>query len=127
GGTAAMSTVEVNVPLDGLYNAYNAAAAFAGARALGLAAPAIVAGLSGFAAAFGRQERVRVDGRDIRIILVKNPAGTNQALQTVIGSGGPLHLLVALNDGVQDGRDVSWIWDVDFEQLAGRTAGVVVT
>jgi lipid II isoglutaminyl synthase (glutamine-hydrolysing) len=119
--------VDVDVPLEGLYNAYNAAAAFAGAQALGLATPAIIAGLSSFAAAFGRQERVRVDGRDVRMLLVKNPAGANQALQTVLAGPGPLHLLLALNDGVQDGRDISWIWDVDFEGLAGRVASIVTT
>jgi UDP-N-acetylmuramyl tripeptide synthase len=116
-----------DLPLEGLYNVYNATAAFAGAWALALPRSAIPGALASFSAAFGRQERVSVAGREVRILLCKNPAGTNQALSTLLAGSGPLHLLVALNDGVQDGRDVSWIWDVDFERLVGRTAAVVAT
>ncbi len=128
-GAATASTQEValDVPLEGLYNAYNAAAAFAGALALGIAAEAVTAALPSFSAAFGRQERVQVEGRDVQMLLCKNPAGMNQALTTLLAASGQLSLLVALNDGTQDGRDISWIWDVDFERLAGRTASAVVT
>jgi UDP-N-acetylmuramyl tripeptide synthase len=119
--------IELNVALEGLYNAYNALAAFAGGRALGIGTEAIVAGLARFTAAFGRQEQVGVNGRDVRLLLCKNPAGTNQVLATVLADSEPLHLLLALNDGIQDGRDISWIWDVDFERLAGRTALAVTT
>ena len=119
--------VSLRVPLEGLYNAYNVVAAFAGALAADFPTSAIVTGLTGFSAAFGRQERVQVAGRDVRVLLVKNPAGTNQALETVLASAHPLSLLLALNDGVQDGRDVSWIWDVDFERLAGRVESAIVT
>ena len=119
--------VALDLPLAGLYNAYNAAAAFAGATVLGVDNTVIVWALSSFAAAFGRQERVQVGGRDIHVLLVKNPAGMNQALGTVLTARGPLHLLLALNDGIQDGRDISWIWDVDFERLAGRVESAVVT
>ncbi|HZQ39091.1 MAG TPA: DUF1727 domain-containing protein, partial [Dehalococcoidia bacterium] len=80
-----------------------------------------------FAAAFGRQERLAIAGRDVQVLLCKNPAGMNQALAAVLADQRPLHLLIALNDGVQDGRDISWIWDVDFEQLAGRARSIVAS
>jgi UDP-N-acetylmuramyl tripeptide synthase len=120
-------SVHLSLPLDGLYNVYNAVAAFAGALALGVDGGTAAHGLAGFSAAFGRQERVAIDGRRVHVLLCKNPAGMNQALATVLAHAGPLHLLVALNDGVQDGRDVSWIWDVDFELLVGRLAAAVAT
>lgn len=125
--TAGGATANVELPLEGLYNAYNAVAAFAGALALGWDAATAARGLSGFSAAFGRQERITVAGRDVRMLLVKNPAGMNQAVSAVLAHPGPLSLLLALNDGVQDGRDISWIWDVDFERLAGRVAHAVAT
>jgi lipid II isoglutaminyl synthase (glutamine-hydrolysing) len=122
-----LSPLTLDVPLEGLYNAGNALAAYAGARALGIAPEVIARAIGGFSAAFGRQERVVVRGRTLRLLLCKNPAGMNQALGTVLAGDGPLRLLVALNDGVQDGRDISWIWDVDFERLAGRAAFALTT
>jgi UDP-N-acetylmuramyl tripeptide synthase len=113
------------LPLDGLYNAYNAAAALTGALALGFDLAVAVHELERFSAAFGRQERLALAGREVRLLLCKNPAGMNQALAAVLADDQPLHLLIALNDRVQDGRDISWIWDVDFERLVGRTAAAV--
>ncbi len=115
------------LPLEGLYNVYNAAAALAGAGALGFDAAAAAQTLAGFAAAFGRQERLAIAGREVQLVLCKNPAGMNQALAAVLADRRPLRLLIALNDGVQDGRDISWIWDVDFERLAGRAAAIVAS
>ena len=105
----------VTLPLEGTYNAYNALAAAAGALALGIQPDAIVRALDGFSAAFGRQESFRVDGRDVRVLLGKNPTGLNQVLRAIAASPGPKRLVFALNDGIADGRDVSWIWDADFE------------
>jgi len=119
--------VAFTLPLDGLYNAYNAAAALAGAQALGFESTPAARTLSRFSAAFGRQERVQLHGREVRLLLCKNPAGMNQALAAVLTDTRPLHLLIALNDGVQDGRDISWIWDVDFERLAGRAAFLIAS
>lgn len=107
--------LRVTLPLAGLYNAYNALAAAAGAIALGIAAPPIVAALDGFSAAFGRQERFRVDGREVRVLLGKNPTGLNQVLRAIAAREGRKRLLFFLNDGIADGRDVSWIWDADYE------------
>ena len=118
---------DLEVPLSGLYNAYNALAATAGALAIGLPLGAVESGIRGFTAAFGRQERVEIGGREVRILLCKNPAGVNQVLRTLLAEPGQLTLLLLLNDKIADGRDVSWIWDVDYELLAGRVHAAVVS
>jgi UDP-N-acetylmuramyl tripeptide synthase len=115
---------EVAFPLPGLYNLYNALGAAALAHALGVPLATIAAGLEQGQAAFGRGERVRVAGAEALILLVKNPAGANGVLQTLAREAGPLRLLAVLNDQIADGRDVSWIWDADFDLLAGRVAQV---
>ena len=104
----------------GLYNVYNALAAAAlGARARA-SLDEIVAGLGAFTAAFGRFERIEAGDRRILMLLIKNPAGANEAVRTLEEGGVPATLVVALNDAIADGRDVSWIWDVDFEPLLER-------
>jgi lipid II isoglutaminyl synthase (glutamine-hydrolysing) len=113
----------VELPLAGLYNAYNALAATAGALALGLPGEAAQSALSSFSAAFGRQERFRVAGRDVQVLLGKNPTGLNQVLRALAARPGEKHVLFFLNDGVADGRDVSWIWDTDYETLAPNGTG----
>jgi UDP-N-acetylmuramyl tripeptide synthase len=82
------------------------------------------AGLEGFGGAFGRVERIPVNGREVLILLVKNPAGANEVLRTLTLEDGQVDVWLALNDRIADGRDVSWIWDADFELLAGRVATV---
>ncbi|MEK7129705.1 MAG: MurT ligase domain-containing protein, partial [Patescibacteria group bacterium] len=104
-------------PLPGLYNQYNTLAAVATVRTLGIADEKIKQALSGFAPAFGRQEEFTVDGKTIKIFLSKNPAGFNASLRTVLELK-PKILLLVFNDRIPDGRDVSWIWDVDFEMLS---------
>jgi lipid II isoglutaminyl synthase (glutamine-hydrolysing) len=111
---------EVKLALPGLYNVYNALAAAALAVALDVPFDDIVAGLESTKAAFGRAETLSVDGRQTRILLVKNPAGANEVLRTLALEPGMHDLLGALNDKTADGHDVSWIWDADFELLAGR-------
>jgi UDP-N-acetylmuramyl tripeptide synthase len=119
------------LPLAGLYNAENALAAAAGSIALGLPPAAIERALSSFRAAFGRQERFELDGRTVLVLLGKNPTGMNQVLRTIAFAHPPqadaLHLLLFLNDGIADGRDISWIWDADYELIAGLTASVIVS
>jgi UDP-N-acetylmuramyl tripeptide synthase len=114
----------VALPLPGLYNVYNALAAAALAHALEVPLERIVAGLESTRAAFGRAESVTIGGpadpRELRILLVKNPAGANEVLRTLALEPGEHDLLGVLNDNIADGRDVSWIWDADFELLAGR-------
>jgi UDP-N-acetylmuramyl tripeptide synthase len=113
-------TFDLSLPLPGLYNVYNALAATAAALELGVSTEQIGAALSSFAAAFGRVERLQVAGREVAILLVKNPAGANEVLRTLTLEDGSLDIWIALNDGIADGRDISWIWDADFELLAGR-------
>ena len=121
----ASSRVELSVP--GLYNVYNALAAAALARALGVGLEEIVAGLQGFSAAFGRFERISLGDRSLLVLLIKNPAGANEVVRTLVAGGSPRVLLIGLNDEIADGRDVSWIWDVDFEPLLGGLERLVAT
>jgi UDP-N-acetylmuramyl tripeptide synthase len=115
---------ELSLPLPGLYNVYNALAAAAAALHLGVPLERVRTGLEGMSAVFGRTERLSVDGREVSILLVKNPAGANEVLRTLTLGEGPIDLWIALNDRIADGRDVSWVWDADFELLAGRVRRV---
>jgi lipid II isoglutaminyl synthase (glutamine-hydrolysing) len=115
---------DVDLPLPGLYNVYNALAAAALGLALGAPFADVVAGLHEVSPAFGRAETVRVRERDLSILLVKNPAGANEVLRTLTLEPGSHDVLAVLNDNVADGRDVSWIWDADFEVLADRVRHV---
>ncbi len=117
---------EIALPADGLYSVYNALAAAAAATALGVSTETIQRALESHEAAFGRQEELVVAGRPVRILLGKNPSGLNQALRTLQRPGARHHLLVLLNDGVADGTDVSWIWDVDWESQAPHCASLSV-
>ena len=117
----------IEVPLSGLYNAYNVVCALAAARALGVKLERAAEALRGFTPAFGRMERVSVSNRTALLLLAKNPTGFNEVLRTALEYGRGRYFLLALNDRVADGRDVSWIWDVDFEPLTPAAAHVVVT
>ncbi|WCB94177.1 Lipid II isoglutaminyl synthase (glutamine-hydrolyzing) subunit MurT [Baekduia alba] len=119
------ATVDVALPLPGLYNVYNALGAAALTTALGATPEEVVAGLEAVAAAFGRAETVQLGGRDLLLLLVKNPAGANEVLRTLALEPGEHDVLAVLNDHTADGRDVSWVWDADFEVLAGRLRRVV--
>ncbi|OGG23114.1 hypothetical protein A3E42_04115 [Candidatus Gottesmanbacteria bacterium RIFCSPHIGHO2_12_FULL_40_13] len=103
-------------PLPGFYNRYNSLAAFACALNLGIKNDTARQALSSFAPAFGRQEEFFREGKKIKIFLSKNPAGFNESIKTITGLGARA-ILVMLNDRIPDGRDVSWIWDVDFEKI----------
>ena len=122
--------VELRLPLPGLYNVYNALAALSAALRLGVEPSPAVAGLERTEAAFGRVETIAVAGKQTSILLIKNPAGANEVIRTLrledeqYGDGEGIHLWIALNDRIADGRDVSWVWDADFELLAGSVASV---
>jgi UDP-N-acetylmuramyl tripeptide synthase len=113
--------LQLAIPLPGVYNVYNALAAIATALELGVSPDSVRAGLEGMRTAFGRVETIAVDGVPVSILLIKNPAGTNEVLRTLRleGGDGGLDLWIALNDRVADGRDVSWVWDADFEIFEG--------
>jgi UDP-N-acetylmuramyl tripeptide synthase len=129
----------VSLALPGLYNVYNAVAAAALASTLQISLLSIVEGLQQARAAFGRAETVTLlpartpsngvagdaadvagASRELHILLVKNPAGANEVLRTLALEPGEHDVLGVLNDRIADGRDVSWIWDADFELLGGR-------
>jgi UDP-N-acetylmuramyl tripeptide synthase len=120
-------TRRVSLALPGLYNVYNALAAASLALVLGASLDEIQAGLARFQGAFGRFERIVAGDRTVLLLLVKNPAGANEVLRTLADAGPPGRLLVALNDEIADGRDVSWIWDVDFEPLIGSLQELVAS
>jgi UDP-N-acetylmuramyl tripeptide synthase len=120
-------TRRVELALPGLYNVYNALGAASLARALGSTLDDIVAGLGRFSPAFGRFERIPVDGKRLLLLLIKNPAGANEVVRTLVDGGAPRLAVVALNDAIADGRDVSWIWDVDFEPLLEGLEHVIVS
>jgi len=106
----------------GLYNAYNALAAAATTLIMGVPADAVGRGIAAFRSAFGRIERVDYRGRHLVIVLIKNPVGFNEVLRMLAMGGLAEPALIVINDLDADGRDVSWLWDVDAEQLAGVPA-----
>lgn len=116
----------INLP--GGYNIYNACSAMACGKALGLDMQVVAKSLSSFACAFGRMEKFDINGVNLRMILIKNPAGCNQVLNFLTEIQEPFTFAVCLTDHTQDGRDVSWIWDVDIERLVqmGDTLGKVL-
>ena len=116
--------LSLRIPLPGLYNVYNAVGAAATALELGAPLATVGEALEGFGGAFGRVETIPIDGRQLSILLIKNPAGANEVLRTLTLEDGALDLWIALNDKIADGRDISWIWDADFEVLAGRVRQV---
>jgi len=119
--------IDLDLPLPGLYNVYNALAAVAAGLRLGVAPERIAAALGDMRAAFGRVETIPVEGKPVSILLIKNPAGANEVLRTLRleSEGGEIDLWIALNDRIADGRDVSWVWDADFELLAEGVRRVV--
>ncbi len=115
------------VPLAGLYNVYNVLAAATAAFVLGVDTGSVKEATAQVGAAFGRMERFEVNGKQVCIALVKNPTGYNETLRLLLSDREPKGLLLALNDAIQDGRDVSWTWDVEFELCRDRTRFIIVT
>ena len=117
----------LRVPTAGLYSVTNALAAIAAAHALGIETEAAVRAVQAAGPAFGRQERFVISGKHVRVWLAKNPAGLNEIARALLASAGDhqLTVLAMLNDDIQDGKDVSWIYDADLERLAGHLGGLV--
>jgi UDP-N-acetylmuramyl tripeptide synthase len=115
-------SLDLRISIPGLYNAYNALAAASAALALSVEPPVISAALAEFRSAFGRIERLRYRERDIVIVLVKNPVGFDEVLRMLASGGASEPTLIVINDLDADGRDVSWLWDVNVEQLATGSA-----
>jgi UDP-N-acetylmuramyl tripeptide synthase len=111
---------EARMQIPGLYNVYNGLAAVAGALAMGLPLDAIKQGLETTTSQFGRMELIPMKDRDVYMALVKNPVGFNSVIHTVMQTDTRKNLIIAINDLYADGTDISWLWDVDFEALAGQ-------
>ncbi len=122
------SPLRLTMRIPGFYNVYNALAAAGAACILGLERDYIVRGIEEYSTVFGRAEWIEAEGRKIFLILSKNPAGFNEVIRTISADGKPNKvLLMALNDRVADGTDVSWIWDVDFEELVPQAGTIIAT
>jgi lipid II isoglutaminyl synthase (glutamine-hydrolysing) len=121
----------LQVPLSGLHNVYNAAAALAGEIALSLSqAPdpgQARRALAGVRPAFGRLEAIRAGEREVVLAFVKNPTSYNATLREVLRRPGRKHVLAAHSNTIVDGEDFAWLWDVDIEQLVPQLASLVIS
>ncbi len=122
----AKESIAVNLALPGLFNVYNALAAAALASSLGIAAITIADGLKKYTTLFGRSEKLIIDDRSVVIQLIKNPAGATQVINSVACNPQGA-ILVAINDNLADGRDISWLWDAEFELLEKHTGPIMVS
>lgn len=118
GSLVKINNYEYYINQPGTYNIYNGLCALSVANTLGVEEVIISNSLKSQQSSFGRQESLSINGKAVKIILVKNPAGFNQAIDTVSLDKRKITLSLLLNDNYADGRDVSWIWDVNFEKLA---------
>lgn len=116
----------INYQLPGLYNVYNILAAAAVANTLAIDLKNVKYSISNFSAAFGRFQKVKIQGKITHIFLIKNPAGANEVLR-VISQRENLDILAILNDKIADGRDVSWIWDTNWEVLSSKVNSIYVS
>lgn len=117
GSDVSMNDTDIYVSQPGVYNIYNALCAYSVAREIDVNPKVIKTSLEQTKSSFGRQEKINIDNKELKIILVKNPAGYNQAINTVTLNENKVNLAFLLNDKYADGTDVSWIWDVNFEKL----------
>lgn len=113
-------------PLPGIYNEYNTAAAVTFAKIVGISLDDAHKSLQHLTPAFGRQEKILYQGKQVQLFLAKNPTSFNQSIRTVVEMGGK-YILFVLNDRVPDGRDVSWIWDMDIEQYVEKLSSIIVS
>ena len=118
--------LEIHLLIPGLFNVYNALAAAAAATMLNITHESIRHGLKDYKTLFGRSEKITLSGKNVFIQLIKNPAGTSQAVSSVVADEKS-NVLIAINDNLADGRDISWLWDADFEQLGETNRAVTVS
>lgn len=119
-------SVEVKLPIPGLFNVYNALAAAACAINLGVTLESVKQGLQNYTTLFGRSEKISLLGKPVLIQLIKNPAGASQTVKAVV-EDKKARVLIAINDNLADGRDISWLWDADFEPLKALQGQVIVS
>ena len=123
-------TSDVTINLPGGYNIYNAAGAIAAALEMGFSINAVKDAMIRFECGFGRMEKLELNGVPVRMVLVKNPVGCNQAISYLLSLPGDMLCVICLNDRIADGTDVSWIWDVNFEKLGemgDKLRGILVS
>ena len=101
----------------GFYNVYNILAAYAAIRTAGFSGNSFYEMLKSFNPENGRMEQFRIEGTGVMLNLAKNPAGFNQNISAVMQDKSPKDIMIVINDNAQDGRDISWLWDVDFDLL----------
>ncbi|MBI2029118.1 Mur ligase family protein [Candidatus Gottesmanbacteria bacterium] len=118
---------KINSPLIGVYNEYNSLASSLTCQVLGISKNEAQQKILTFTPAFGRQEEFNVNSKKIKIFLSKNPAGFNESLRTVLTQKDFSTIIFALNDRIADGTDVSWIWDVDFDEIVSKTNNILCT
>jgi UDP-N-acetylmuramyl tripeptide synthase len=109
--------VDASVNLPAIYNIYNALAGCACGIAMGFSYDSIIKALNTFECGFGRMETIKIGDKIIRIILIKNPTGFNQVLDYVLNENKEFNISFLINDNAADGRDISWLWDVNIEKL----------
>ena len=102
----------------GFYNIYNMIAVYAALQAFGIDTSNFADLLKSYKPQIGRMEEIRLKGKPVILNLAKNPAGFNQAISTVLTDPRKKDVIVAINDNANDGKDVSWLWDVDFEKIS---------
>ncbi len=113
-------SIKMTSSLSGRYNLYNILAAATCSLGLGIPENTIASAISKAGPSFGRMERFTYQDKSITMALIKNPVGANEVIRTLLNRREKFSLLVAINDKIADGKDVSWLWDVDFEQLPAR-------
>ena len=116
--------VRISAPLTGFYNVYNILAVHSVLREMNLPTDTLEKVLHDFKPQFGRGEVFHVGemaSQKVLLNLAKNPAGFNQNISAMLQDRSPKDLIIVINDNAQDGRDVSWLWDVDFDRLADDT------
>lgn len=126
GSNVVINGDSISINQAGEYNIYNGLCAYSIAKELNIGTSIISKTLANQESSFGRQESIDFDGKDLKIILVKNPAGYDQAVNTIMLDKKEINLVLLLNDKYADGRDVSWIWDVNFEELNNLSIDKVV-
>lgn len=125
--TFSIDNTPLRIEIGGLYNIYNALAAFSVGREFGVAPEQIKKAFESNAQIFGRQEAINVDGKDVIIVLIKNPVGTNSVIDMMLTEKDEFSLLALLNANYADGIDTSWIWDAEFEKLHDTKIQAVAT
>lgn len=121
------TTLELKNTIAGFYNVYNILAATAVAFSLEIPLEVIKRGVESFSSAFGRLEKIKIGSKNLYLLLIKNPSGFSEVVETLVADSKPKSLLIALNDNFADGTDVSWIWDTNLELLKNHYRFITVS